>query len=136
MKLPDNIARRIRLTDTCWVWLGAVNTWGYGHLSSRHTRNTLARRVVYEALVGPIPEGLQLDHLCRNKLCVNPAHLEPVTRKENILRGTAPSAKHARKTLCPKGHPYRERRDSRNQRICLICKRENWHRWKRRKEAV
>ena len=63
-------------------------------------------RVAYEAAVGPIPEGLQLDHLCRNTLCTNPAHLEPVTCRENLLRGNTLQAANAAKTHCPYGHPY------------------------------
>jgi len=69
-------------------------------------KNKVAHRISYELLKGDIPEGLDLDHLCRNRGCVNPDHLEPVTRKENLLRGNTIPAKHARKTHCPQGHEY------------------------------
>src|SRR5688572_21764976 len=65
-----------------------------------------AHRLMYVALRGPIPDGLELDHLCRNHACVNPWHMEPVTGRVNKLRGTSPSAVHAAKTHCPKGHAY------------------------------
>lgn len=82
------IMRRITFGD-CWEWSGSViKSTGYGQVWADGT-NHLAHRVVYELLIGPIPEGLQLDHLCRNRRCVNPEHLEPVTGKENIRRGHA-----------------------------------------------
>jgi hypothetical protein len=66
----------------------------------------LAHRVSYELLVGPIPQGLQLDHLCRNRRCINPAHLEPVTSRENTMRGETVAAANASRDHCPSGHPY------------------------------
>lgn len=86
----------------CWVWT-AGTLLGYGQF--RGSAETYAHRWAYVALVGPIPEGLQLDHLCRNRACCNPAHLEPVTRKENILRGESPIAQNKRKMVCKNGHP-------------------------------
>lgn len=92
----------------CWEWLAAVRSDGYGtfRLFGRMVR---PHRYAYELLVGPIPDGLHLDHLCRNRTCVNPEHLEPVTLGENVLRGLGPSATNTRKTHCPRGHelaPY------------------------------
>lgn len=69
----------------CWIWTGLRNEWGYGTAGSRG----LAHRVMYEQANGPIPEGLELDHLCRERACVNPLHLEAVTHTQNVLRGTA-----------------------------------------------
>ena len=79
--------------DECWEWLGAKLVKGYGHFFLGGTRQegnrrwVLAHRFAYEELVGPIPDGLDLDHLCRNVGCCNPAHLEPVSRSVNLLRG-------------------------------------------------
>lgn len=71
--------------DGCWVWTASQNGTGYGALTIAGARK-LAHRLAYAHLVGPIPDGLDLDHLCRNRMCVNPAHLEPVTRRENLRR--------------------------------------------------
>jgi hypothetical protein len=72
----------IQITGFCWLWIGTVKDSGYG----QYKRSSIAHRVVYEALVGPIPEGLELDHLCKIKNCVNPDHLEPVTGQVNVAR--------------------------------------------------
>ena len=101
-------------TPTCWIWTGAgANSqrggqWGYGRFQPElgSPKKVQAHRFAYEALVGPIPEGLHLDHLCRNRKCVNPEHLEPVTCQENRLRGEGFNAENAAKTHCPEGHPY------------------------------
>lgn len=83
----QRIEARIRRTDTCWLWTGDVSNSGYGAFIEHASRRTSpAHRAVYRVLIGPIPDGLTLDHLCRNKLCVNPAHLEPVTMQENRRR--------------------------------------------------
>jgi hypothetical protein len=83
--LPENVWPKIEFTAHCWVWLGALNGKGYGTV--RHEGRTwLAHKLAYELLVGPVPDGLQLDHRCVNKPCCNPAHLEPVTPKQNVNR--------------------------------------------------
>ena len=91
----------------CWLWTGACSRRGYGAILADFPdrRMLCAHRAAYEMLVGPIPDGLQLDHLCRNRPCVNPAHLEPVTGRENVLRGTGFAAENAAKTHCVRG-PY------------------------------
>lgn len=93
--------------SACWEWRGVIAPDGYGRVPSaaRHGLTTAAHRLVYARLVGPIPEGLTLDHLCRNRRCVNPAHLEPVTMRENNLRSNGVGAIAARKTHCNHGHP-------------------------------
>jgi hypothetical protein len=102
--LPERFWSKVQLRPTgCWEWTASLST-GYGQcfIGGRVDK---AHRVTYMALVGPIPEGLVLDHLCRNRACCNPEHLEPVSNKENILRGVSPSANQARRTHCRKGHP-------------------------------
>jgi len=89
----------------CWIWAGAGNGHGYGRRQIRG-RTFMAHRLSYEQARGPIPAGLELDHLCRVTMCVNPDHLEPVTRAENIRRGTSPFAANARKTHCKRGHEF------------------------------
>lgn len=98
---------RVNKTKTCWLWTGGLKSGGYGSFYS-DGRSHAAHRFAYELEVGPIPEGLTLDHLCRVRTCVNPLHLEPVTRKVNTLRGIGPTALHKRKTRCPEGHEYDE----------------------------
>lgn len=116
----------------CWIWLGDLSEQGYPHMSW-HGKTSNAHRVVYEHYKGKIPAGLQLDHLCRMRCCVNPEHLEPVTGKENVRRGTLPEVARARilaKTHCPHGHPYsgdnlafdRSMNNARRCRICLKIK--------------
>lgn len=95
----------------------------------------MAHRVAYELLIGPIPAGMTLDHLCRNRLCVNPVHLEAVTNRVNILRGTSPAAIHARKVACPNGHPY-SGRERRGTRICHTCMAARKRRRNREKELI
>lgn len=92
----------------CWLWYGPAMSKTDPRLSYglwRNGRHRYAHRVAYERWKGPIQDGLQIDHLCRVPCCVNPAHLEAVTQRENILRGTSTSAVHARKTHCIAGHP-------------------------------
>src|SRR5215471_14956809 len=91
----------------CWLWQRAINVDGYG--SAKMAGKTQAiHRLVYQWLVGPIPDDLVVDHLCRTRHCVNPEHLEAVTAIENVLRGNGALAIHRRKTHCPQGHPYDE----------------------------
>lgn len=108
--------------DGCWTWTGSIAGNGYGGIRVAGVW-TRAHRVAYEMFVGPIPPGLVIDHLCRNRRCVRPDHLEPVTFRENILRGSAPSAVHARKTECPRGHPYAgdNLRVVKGRRACVAC---------------
>ena len=90
--------------EGCWLWTGATSH-GYGQLKVGKGL-MYAHRYAYELLVGPIPEGLTLDHLCRNHPCVKPEHLEPVSGRENTLRGEGLTARHARANHCMRGHPY------------------------------
>lgn len=126
---PERIAvefwKRVTPDDGCWLWQGVLNDRGYGNMYLGYYKMGSAHRVSYEINVGPIPAGLQLDHLCRNPPCVNPAHLEPVTPRENIRRSTAPSALNMVKTHCVAGHPLSGpnlRVNAAGHRICHQCK--------------
>lgn len=119
----------------CWEW-NACLIRGYGQVNVGKKKRARAHRVSYLMAIGPIPDGFEIDHLCRNTKCVNPDHLEAVTPRVNTLRSEGITAKNARKTHCPQGHPY----DLANTRIradgyreCRECKRQAWGDWKRRK---
>lgn len=121
----------------CWDWVGTVNPNGYG-LFWNGQRVVPAHRWTYERTKGPIPKGLQLDHLCRNRKCVNPDHLEAVSHKENCLRGVGVGAVNAAKTHCKYGHAFtpentRHIAQPRGpQRLCRTCKRNR----ERKKKAL
>jgi hypothetical protein len=118
----------------CWLWTSCVQA-GYGRF--RYKKRTFwVHRLSYLFLIGDIPEGLQLDHLCRVRNCVNPEHLEPVTSRENTMRGNSFSAQNAKKTHCPQGHEYNEentyiynRKNTtyRKCKICTIKQAAEWH---------
>lgn len=127
--------------DACWPWTGPIDgRWGYG-LFNYECQTEQAHRVVYELVIGPIPDGLDLDHTCHNedptcgggvcehRRCVNPAHMEPATRAENVMRGKSLIAELARRTHCPQGHPYNEANtwtspNKTGGRQCRICNRD------------
>lgn len=135
--LPQRFWVKVEKTDTCWLWTAAT-TGGYGvfHVGGRTGRMHRAHRLAYESLVGPIPEGLQLDHLCRVRNCVNPAHLEAVLREVNILRGESDPANRARQTHCVAGHPFDRENTAYIQqagrlfRRCRICNRDRVRRYR------
>jgi hypothetical protein len=110
----------------CRIWPSYINPQGYGEIgtSKRLGKNLKGHRIVWEAVNGPVPEGMELDHLCRNRACVNPAHLEAVTHKENTLRGAGPTAINSRKTQCVNGHdfsPENTRILGNGRRQCKTC---------------
>lgn len=96
---------KVDKTGSCWVWTGAHNGLGYGTIRWRG-KVMRAHRVAYGLLVGEIPAGLTIDHLCRTRDCVNPQHLEAVSQRINTLRGETVTAANIRKVQCPRGHPY------------------------------
>lgn len=119
-------------TGGCWIWTGSV-TGGYGQfMHNWHAYR--AHRFGYEVQVGPIPAGLHLDHLCRNKLCVRAEHLEPVTPRENVLRGTSQVAQNAAKTECGQGHRFTAENTymHRGRRHCRTCSAATQRRYRER----
>lgn len=120
-ELPTNIIAKIDATGPCWVWLGKPSNHGYG-VAYYKDRQQAAYRGVWQFLVGPIPKGLELDHLCRNRMCVNPDHLELVTRRVNMLRGVHPSALAVKSGRCKRGHSDWEPNGKCGSRRCRTCR--------------
>lgn len=120
--------------DTCWEWQGNIDKNGYGTYGKR---NHMVHRVVYELLVDKLGAEDSIDHLCLNRCCVNPNHLEVVSLSENILRGGNPYAVNARKTVCGKGHEFNDNNTyihpKRGHRQCKICRNEATRRYQLRK---
>lgn len=134
------------VTNGCWTWAGSKDKDGYGNtkVAGKHA---FAHRAMYQVCRGPIPEGMQLDHLCRNRACINPAHLDIVTSFENTMRSNAASAINARKTHCIHGHPLagdnlsiqaaKNRSGARRfRRVCLACVRRNNEKYMERKRGI
>jgi len=128
--------------NECWEWTAAKDSNGYGCFYDRK-RVVMAHRFSYELANGPILAGLEIDHLCRNHSCENPEHMEAVTHRDNVLRGEAISAQCAKKTHCPKGHPYDLFNTSFYKtasigggRHCRVCDREAHWRRNHRGEAL
>ena len=125
---------KVEKTETCWLWTAYTQN-GYGRFWVGNKMRK-AHRVAYEMSVGMIPEGLTLDHLCRVRNCVNPAHLEPVTAKENTLRGDAVGAINSAKTHCKQGHPFEGENlyiGPDGKRKCRSCGRAKAERYRQRK---
>ena len=113
------------MTEGCWLWTGPLHDLGYARFAVTHNTKVYAHRYAYESKVGPIPEGLTIDHLCRVRHCVNPDHLEAVPHKVNLRRSpTQVSTINSTKTHCPRGHRY-SNRDSRGWRECRKCQAFN-----------
>lgn len=133
---------KVDQSGACWLWTASLDGKGYGQIWNGHkgegSTMLRAHRVAYELVVGPIPEGLELDHLCRVTACVNPAHLEPVTHRENQRRaGFVVAAYQSAKTHCRSGHPYDAENtyQTRGRRECKICMRDRQRRYRARKKA-
>jgi hypothetical protein len=136
--LPEHCQERImpEPMSGCWLWIGATNTSGYGHLSVKSPHGRIAHRFIFIILRGKIEQGIHLDHLCRTSICVNPLHLEPVTPAENARRGIR--NQYSAKTHCPKGHPYSGEnlrtyiKKGKTYRQCRTCSVESTKRWRAR----
>lgn len=131
MKLKDPWV--INAETGCWLWQGFIDPGGYGTRGHRGGKSSMAHRRVYEERKGAIPFGLQLDHLCKVRHCVNPDHMEPVTPKINTLRSEGITALSSRKTHCKQGHslpPELQFNVSQGfHRRCKVCQKEQQKRW-------
>lgn len=114
----------------CWLWTGGSTNAGYGIVTvdgrRAHTVTSTAHRWAYEALVGPVPAGLEIDHRCEQRCCCNPAHLQAVTHRVNLERSKSISTINAQAIACPSGHPYNEANTYVHPRTgyrqCRICR--------------
>ena len=123
--LWDRFWPKVDATGDCWQWTGGVSG-RYGMVRPGGSANQRGAHIVaWELLIGPVPDGYQVDHRCKNTLCVNPDHLEPVPPLVNLMRSAARPAINASKTLCPQGHPYDDAntRLYRGKRHCRACDR-------------
>lgn len=123
----------------CWEWTGAIDHLGYGRFGKGDHGTVKAHRIAYMALLGEIPAGMELDHLCRNRRCVNPDHLEPVTHRENTYRGFGLAGKAVRNTECPSGHSFTAENTTtgpKGERRCRECNREYQRRHRERRKAA
>lgn len=108
----------------CWLWTAALDGHGYGQIRA-DGKNRLAHRFAYVAAFGEHASGLELDHLCRTPLCSNPLHLEPVSHRENMMRGRTVGAANAAMTTCAHGHPFdgvNSYTNKRGIRVCRLCR--------------
>jgi hypothetical protein len=142
--VPERATARKKLyyvvaPNGCWEWQGSLVD-GYGVVCGTGPYSSLriyAHRYMYERERGPIPEGLEIDHLCRNRKCINPAHLEAVTHRENMLRGDSFSARHAKQTHCLRGHELTPENvyNWRRQRHCRKCCAIRTRKWLERQRG-
>jgi hypothetical protein len=123
-RLPRRFWDKVFPSDQgCWFWGSTKHSTGYG-LFSVNGVERVAHRVAYEALVGPVPEHLECDHLCRVRICVNPLHIEPVTPAENRWRGVGAGPTNAKKTACKRGHTLPPYSGTGSVRACAACRKD------------
>lgn len=127
----------VTLPTDCWSWVGPKRAGGYGRIKLDGKKDVLAHRWVYELLRGPIPRGLVIDHLCRNRTCVNPQHMEPVTARENTKRGDVGWRRYV--VQCIRGHPLEGDNlfiAKSGKRSCRSCRRAAKRKWVAKMRAV
>lgn len=141
MQIPDKVVPRfwakVRKTEGCWLWTGAMQSSRYGQIGWDH-KVYLAHRVSYWLHKGAIPVGMQIDHLCRNRLCVNPLHLEVVTNAENVARTNTPQGIVVRTGFCQRGHDLtlpNSRRGGTNKHQCRECHNASMRRMRSRQKG-
>lgn len=127
-RLVEKFWSKVQKTPGCWLWTGSLSSTGYGNIpvNPPSSKSIGVHRLSYETSIGPIPDGLEIDHLCRVRHCVRPDHLEAVTHAVNLARSNSPAGLNSRKTHCSKGHPYdgdNLRIDPNGQRKCRACHR-------------
>lgn len=131
--------RMVEAPSGCWIWLGYCTRAQSGEQYARIQvggKSRMASRISYELFVGPIPEGYQVDHLCRRTRCVRPAHLQAVSAQVNVLRGTSPGARAQRRDACLRGHAYAEHAKVwRGRTYCRACQRLNMQAYLARQRA-
>jgi len=118
-KYIERFWSKVEKTHSCWFWTGSITSWGYGQVWFM-AKHGIAHKISYELAYGPVDTGKHVDHLCRNRACVRPDHLEMVSKKENILRGESPPAINGSRKVCKRGHLFTKRKD---QRVCNECVR-------------
>ena len=131
---PVRFWSKVNFTDSCWEWTSSTHSIGYGVFSEGRAK-TPAHRWAYEFCIGKIPRGLVLDHLCRNPLCVHPDHLEPVTIRENVIRGFKWREENTSRAFCRKGHRYTPYYFGNGSPVCHECKKESSREWARRRRT-
>ena len=137
--LEDRFWAKVQKTETCWIWQGCWSKQtGYGKVQINH-KPKLVHVLSFEWAKGILPEGTEIDHLCRNRRCVNPEHLEAVNHRDNVLRGINACASNAKVTHCPQGHPYdlfNTYRRPDGGRDCRICRDKRSLAYKQKKRGV
>jgi len=136
VEVIERLLSKVDKTGDCWNWTGSVSSSGYGQITGyigNKKKNFITHRLAYKHYLGKIPDGYTIDHLCQNRLCQNPDHLEAVTQRENTLRSLTVTAVNAQKTHCTNGHPYSGDNllmdKKRNIRMCKACRKTvhlNW----------
>ena len=133
--LPETMHEYVDVQGDCWIWQREIDRHGYGRVR-KQGHNRRAHRLVYELLVGPIPDGMTIDHLCRVRSCVNPDHLEPVTATENVRRSPLVTPTH-----CVNGHLLADGNvyvsaGRPTWKVCRLCQRKRSRDWMRRKRST